>query len=56
MSGGPGIGKTRTATELASYAQAQNAHVIWGWCYEGEGAPLWLQPGSEISQVFCDPL
>ena len=44
--GEPGIGKTRTAEELASYAETRGAQVHWGWCYEGEGAPPywpWLQ-------------
>ncbi len=44
--GEPGIGKTRTAQELASRAEAQGAQVLWGRCYEGEGAPPywpWVQ-------------
>ena len=45
--GEPGIGKTRTAQELAARAEPRGARVLWGWCYEGEGAPPywpWLQP------------
>src|ERR671919_3207147 len=45
--GEPGIGKTRTAQELASYAEARGAQVLWGWCYEEAGTPPywpWLQP------------
>ncbi len=45
--GQPGIGKTRTAQELAATAEQRGAHVVWGWCYEGEGAPPywpWVQP------------
>jgi class 3 adenylate cyclase len=44
--GEPGIGKTRTADELATYARLRNAQVLWGRCYEGEGAPAywpWIQ-------------
>ncbi|MFQ6028719.1 MAG: AAA family ATPase, partial [Dehalococcoidia bacterium] len=44
--GEPGIGKTRTAQELAAYAQQAGAQVIWGWCYDEEGAPPywpWVQ-------------
>ena len=44
--GEPGIGKTRTAQELASYAERRGAQVLWGLCYEEEGAPPhwpWLQ-------------
>ena len=32
LTGEPGIGKTRTAQELASYAEGQGAKVLWGWC------------------------
>src|ERR687895_2471223 len=45
--GEPGIGKTRTAQELAARAEQRGARVLWGWCYEEEGAPPfwpWLQP------------
>ncbi len=35
----PGIGKTRTAQELASYAETRGTQVLWGRCYEEEGAP-----------------
>ena len=44
--GEPGIGKTRTAQELASHAEGLGALVLWGRCYEEEGAPPywpWLQ-------------
>ena len=44
--GEPGIGKTRTAQELASYAETLGVQVLWGRCYEEEGAPPywpWLQ-------------
>ena len=44
--GEPGIGKTRTAQELASYAETRGAQVLWGRCYEEEGAPPywpWVQ-------------
>jgi len=46
LSGEPGIGKTRTAIELAGYAEERGARVLWGRCYEREGAPPywpWLQ-------------
>jgi predicted ATPase len=45
--GEPGIGKTRTAQELASHADSLGAQVLWGWCYEEAGAPPywpWVQP------------
>ncbi len=33
LAGEPGIGKTRTARELASYAESRGAQVLWGRCY-----------------------
>ena len=44
--GEPGIGKTRTAQELATYAGMRGAQVLWGRCYEAGGAPAywpWVQ-------------
>lgn len=44
--GEAGIGKTRLAAELATYAALRNVKVEWGRCYEGEGAPPywpWVQ-------------
>jgi predicted ATPase len=44
--GEPGIGKTRTADELAHYARQRQAQVLVGHCYKGEGAPAfwpWVQ-------------
>jgi predicted ATPase len=39
--GEPGIGKTRTAEELATYARVRGAKVHWGRSHEGEGAPAY---------------
>ena len=47
LAGEPGIGKTRTAQELASYADDRGAQVLWGWSHEAEGAPPywpWIKP------------
>ena len=42
LAGEPGIGKTRTAQELASLTETRGAKVLWGWNYEEEGAlPYW---------------
>ena len=38
LAGDPGIGKTRTAQELASLAESKGARVLWGWCYERDSA------------------
>lgn len=46
LAGEPGIGKTRTAHELAVYAVAHGAVVLWGRCHESAGAPSywpWVQ-------------
>ena len=37
--GEPGIGKTRTMEEFTAHARERGARVLWGRCYEGEGAP-----------------
>ena len=39
LAGEPGIGNTRISQKLAHYAEAQGTRLLWGWCYEGEGAP-----------------
>jgi eukaryotic-like serine/threonine-protein kinase len=46
LGGEPGIGKTRLVEELAAAAAARGALVLWGRCWEGEGAPVfwpWIQ-------------
>jgi DNA-binding CsgD family transcriptional regulator len=45
--GEAGIGKTRTAQELARIAGESGAQVWWGWCYDAYGSPPywpWLRP------------
>jgi predicted ATPase len=41
ISGEPGIGKTRLAEQLSSQAYEQGVRVLWGRCWEGEGAPAY---------------
>ncbi len=44
--GEPGIGKTRTAQEFATYAGLRDVTVLWGRCYENMGTPPywpWVQ-------------
>ncbi len=46
LAGEPGIGKTRTAQELAGRAAQRGAAVLWGRCHEESGAPPywpWVQ-------------
>jgi class 3 adenylate cyclase len=55
--GEPGIGKTRTSEELVTYAHLRGAQVLWGRCYEGEGAPPYW-PWVQIIRSYvhdCDP-
>ena len=49
--GEPGIGKTRAAEELATYAQVRGVRVHWGRCREDDGAPAywpWVQAIREL--------
>jgi DNA-binding SARP family transcriptional activator len=50
VSGEAGIGKTRLVEELAARAEREQAIVVWGATYEGEGAPAFLP----WVQVFDD--
>ena len=43
LTGEPGIGKTRTAMEFATYARLRGARVLIGRCHDEEGMPpYWL--------------
>ncbi len=58
ISGDPGIGKTRTAEQLATYARVQGARVHWGRCQEAEGQPPYW-PWSEALRSYvldADPV
>lgn len=42
LTGEPGIGKSRLAIELATYADERGATIAWGRCSQDDGAPaLW---------------
>ena len=46
LTGEPGIGKTHTAMEFATYARVHGARVLRGRCHDEEGLPpywLWIQ-------------
>ncbi len=46
LAGEPGIGKTTLAVNAADRAAEHGARVLWGACWEGEGAPAfwpWIQ-------------
>jgi len=53
LAGEPGIGKTRTAEQLATYARVRGARVHWGRCQEGGGAPPYW-PWSEALRSLIE--
>jgi class 3 adenylate cyclase/tetratricopeptide (TPR) repeat protein len=52
--GEPGIGKTRTAEELATYAQVKGMRVHWGRCHEAAGAPAYWPWAEAIRSYVRD--
>ncbi|HVA19635.1 MAG TPA: protein kinase [Solirubrobacteraceae bacterium] len=47
--GEPGIGKTRAAQEIETYARTRGAYAFWGRTHESGGAPAfwpWIQVGN----------
>jgi tetratricopeptide (TPR) repeat protein len=55
LSGEPGIGKTRLAEEIATYARQQDVQVLIGRCWEGSGAPAfwpWVQVVRVLIQQY----
>ena len=53
--GEPGIGKTRTAQELETYARMRGATVVWGRSHEAAGAPAywpWVQIARAATAVL----
>ncbi len=60
LMGEPGIGKTRTSEELATYAGLRGAQVLWGRCYETGGQPPywpWVQAiRSYVREIDPDEL
>jgi tetratricopeptide (TPR) repeat protein len=55
--GEPGVGKTRTAEELITYARVRGVQALVGRCYEEEGAPPYW-PWVQIIRSYvqdCDP-
>ena len=53
LAGEPGIGKTRLAEELAAAAAARGALVLWGRCWEGEGAPAFW-PWAQVVRAYVE--
>jgi tetratricopeptide (TPR) repeat protein len=63
IAGEPGIGKTALAEDAAARATDAGATVLWGSCWEGEGAPAfwpWVQiirsyaAGRPTSQLYAE--
>jgi len=50
--GEAGIGKTRLADELARRAVAGGAQVLWGRCWEGDGAPAYW-PWTQVLRAYA---
>ncbi|MGI8550101.1 MAG: AAA family ATPase [Dehalococcoidia bacterium] len=53
LAGEPGTGKTRLAEELATEARCDGVTVLWGRCWEGEGAPPFF-PWIQLLQAYCE--
>lgn len=47
-----GIGKTRLAREVAAGAARRGAQVLWGQCWDGEGAPAFW-PWIQVLRALC---
>jgi hypothetical protein len=57
ISGEPGIGKTRLASELAAVSEARGIRVAWGRCWEAGGAPAfwpWQEALGALAVAFPD--
>ncbi|MBI3782681.1 MAG: AAA family ATPase [Deltaproteobacteria bacterium] len=52
VTGEPGIGKTRLATELEERAVESGAFAVWGRCWEAGGAPAFW-PWTQIVRACC---
>jgi DNA-binding winged helix-turn-helix (wHTH) protein/tetratricopeptide (TPR) repeat protein len=54
LAGEAGMGKTRTAQEIAARARASGARVLTGWCLEEKGAPDLWPWAQALRQVAAD--
>ncbi len=53
ITGEPGIGKTALADQVSEDAIERGARVVWGRCWEGEGAPPYW-PWTQILRALAD--
>ena len=51
LAGEAGIGKTRTAQELAGHARSRDMQVLWGRGYEGGCAPAYW-PWEKVLRTY----
>ncbi len=54
LAGEQGIGKTRTAQELAVYAELRGTKVLWGRCYEDRGMPPYWPWAQAVTSLVRD--
>ncbi len=55
ITGEPGIGKTALADKLSEDAVERGTRVVWGRCWEGEGAPPYW-PWTQIIRAIADQI
>ena len=51
LGGAPGIGKTRTAQELATIAAQRGGRILWGRCHTEHGAPPYW-PWTQLIRAY----
>ncbi|MGH7319993.1 MAG: ATP-binding protein, partial [Candidatus Rokuibacteriota bacterium] len=57
VTGEPGMGKTRLCMEFERHARSRAARVVWGTCWEGDGAPAywpWVQVLRDLIEPRAD--
>jgi hypothetical protein len=57
LTGEPGIGKTALAAEASGWAADHGARVVWGWGWQGDGAPAlwpWVQVVRSLARAGSD--
>jgi hypothetical protein len=57
LTGEPGIGKTALAAEASGWAADHGARVVWGWGWQGDGAPAlwpWVQVVRSLASSGSD--
>jgi tetratricopeptide (TPR) repeat protein len=55
LTGEAGIGKTALAAEASGWAAGHGARVVWGWGWQGDGAPA-LWPWVQVVRSLAAPV